>query len=386
MKRFSVLISGAGLGGLCLAQALRRAGVEVQVFERDSSAWDRPQGYRLHIDSDGVQALAESLPPSLYALFEATSMRPQPFNTVVDSRFRELRRMPQAGEHLNVDRATLRQILLLGLEGRIHYGESLTHYASDEEGVSTFFSSGRTARGSVLVGADGIRSMVRAQRLPQAEIQDTGVRAIYGRIPMPRAVEVLPAPALSDVFTVAVDERKVFLGVGAVVFPRRPEELGLKACDDYMVCIVGAPHESFGRDDETLRGLGGGELKGLAESLVASWSTPAQDIPSLGDPSSFFYVEMFTSVPLRIAPSPNVTLLGDAIHAMTPTLGRGANVALRDAALLARSLKRAAEGVVPLDNALLDYESEMAAYGFDGVRESAALGAGLMGQNPLPES
>ncbi len=57
-----VRVSGAGLGSLRLAQALRRADVDVQVFERDHSSWDRPQGYRLHMDSDGVGVLGGGVP------------------------------------------------------------------------------------------------------------------------------------------------------------------------------------------------------------------------------------------------------------------------------------------------------------------------------------
>jgi phytoene dehydrogenase-like protein len=44
MPKLKVLVIGAGLGGLCLAQTLRKAGVDVLVFERDASPWDRPQG------------------------------------------------------------------------------------------------------------------------------------------------------------------------------------------------------------------------------------------------------------------------------------------------------------------------------------------------------
>ena len=49
MSKLKVIIVGAGLGGLCLAQALRRLDIEVEVFERDKTPWDRPQGYRLHL-------------------------------------------------------------------------------------------------------------------------------------------------------------------------------------------------------------------------------------------------------------------------------------------------------------------------------------------------
>src|SRR5579859_7003251 len=124
-----VLIAGAGLGGLCLAQALRRHEIDVAVFERDASPWDRPQGYRLHIDADGVDALYHALTPELYQLFDATAMKPLPFTTVVDTNLAIQRRQTsdehgstethafrERPSHVNVHRATLRQILLTGLE------------------------------------------------------------------------------------------------------------------------------------------------------------------------------------------------------------------------------------------------------------------------------
>ena len=66
----------------------------------------------------------------------------------------------------------------------------------------------------------------------------------------------------------------------------------------------------------------------------------------------------------------NATLIGDAIHSMTPMRGIGANVALRDAALLRRSLAAAQRGEEPLLAAIGDYEAEMVRYGFDAVRAS----------------
>src|SRR5215469_7735692 len=67
-----VLVIGAGLGGLCLAQGLRKAGVEVAVYERDAGLAVRTQGHRVHIDSRGEQALRQCLSSSLYELFLAT--------------------------------------------------------------------------------------------------------------------------------------------------------------------------------------------------------------------------------------------------------------------------------------------------------------------------
>jgi 2-polyprenyl-6-methoxyphenol hydroxylase-like FAD-dependent oxidoreductase len=54
-----VLVIGGDLGGLCLAQGLRRAGISVAVYERDSSPVARTQGYRFHMDARGEQALRE---------------------------------------------------------------------------------------------------------------------------------------------------------------------------------------------------------------------------------------------------------------------------------------------------------------------------------------
>jgi 2-polyprenyl-6-methoxyphenol hydroxylase-like FAD-dependent oxidoreductase len=76
--------------------------------------------------------------------------------------------------------------------------------------------------------------------------------------------------------------------------------------------------------------------------------------------------------------------VGDAIHAMTPTLGRGANVAMRDGALLGRELKKVASGEVTLRDALAAYERGMLDYGFAVVREAAKMGEQRMAQNPLP--
>ncbi|RBQ20677.1 hypothetical protein DP939_06220 [Spongiactinospora rosea] len=75
-----------------------------------------------------------------------------------------------------------------------------------------------------------------------------------------------------------------------------------------------------------------------------------------------------------------VTLLGDAAHAMSPAAGAGAGHALRDAAALTAALTRGG----PLIPVLRSYEQEMIASGFAAVRASAANGARVLGQAPLP--
>jgi 2-polyprenyl-6-methoxyphenol hydroxylase-like FAD-dependent oxidoreductase len=148
-----------------------------------------------------------------------------------------------------------------------------------------------------------------------------------------------------------------------------------------VVCSLGGRREFFPRGLKTATS---DELQRCAAQMLKSWPAPASSVIRAGDASSFFLVEMYTSVPCSLDAPSNVTLLGDAIHAMTPTLGRGANVAMRDGALLARALKAVARGDIELSDALTAYEGNMLRYGFQVVREAAHIGQQRMAQNPLP--
>jgi 2-polyprenyl-6-methoxyphenol hydroxylase-like FAD-dependent oxidoreductase len=82
-------------------------------------------------------------------------------------------------------------------------------------------------------------------------------------------------------------------------------------------------------------------------------------------------VRIRTSPPVSAWPPSRVTLLGDAIHAMTPARGSGANTALRDAALLSRALARAAADGGDLVAPVGEYEKQMRAYGYAAVAASS---------------
>ena len=77
-----------------------------------------------------------------------------------------------------------------------------------------------------------------------------------------------------------------------------------------------------------------------------------------------------TSVPIKPWVTQKVTLLGDALHNMTPFRGIGANTALRDAAALRQGLVAVSRGQADLLQALAAYERDMIRYGFTAVQAS----------------
>ena len=408
MPQIKIVIIGAGLGGLCLAHSLRNSGIDVEIYERDASPWDRPQGYRLHLEADALNALREVLPADLHRLFEATAMRTTPLTTILKTDLSVLKQLPtDDGKdlqhwpenaspeqvHCNVDRATLRQLLLSGLEENSHFGKKLTHYVSTTDGVTAHFEDGTTAQADLLVGADGIRSAVRQQRAPHAELMDAGVQAIYGRLPWNPGSSVVPPQVLEDIFAVASNSLMTFLGLGAVKFPMLPQQaadelaphIKLRDQEDYLVCIVGGRPENFPGSPHGTHDKSSEELQLIALERLGDWPSQAQEVIAKADSSSFFVVDMYSSVPFDLDAPSNVTLLGDAIHAMTPTLGRGANLAMRDGALLGRQIKVVAEYKQTIPQALAQYEKDMVEYGFKVVRESVETGEARMGQNPLPK-
>ena len=133
MSGLRVAVAGGGLGGLCLAQGLLKAGADVTVYERDARLAVRRQGYRLHVDARAGLALEQCLPPESFAVFQATCGDASRRLTVVSERLRILseqrlnehsRADPYAPATLStsVNRQTLREVLAAGLDGRLAFG------------------------------------------------------------------------------------------------------------------------------------------------------------------------------------------------------------------------------------------------------------------------
>lgn len=378
MTRFTVAIAGAGLGGLALAQGLRRAGIDYTVYERDAALEARRQGYRLHLDSAAEHALRQTLPPELTDRFHATAGTPRPRFTLLDRELRELFTQDSGEIAYAVDRLTLRRILLAGIEDSVNFATGVTGYDTGHDGrIVVHLDDGGTATADVLVGADGINSAVRQQYLPAAPIVETGVWQIYGAVPLTTETRTLFDDSMFGIFTAIAGFDGTFVGVAPVEFPA---ETGLR---DYMTCSFGARTEWFEHRVGSVRDLGGAQLHALITAAVGTWHPRLREIVAHCDTDSLFALPLRTSVPIPAWPTTRVTLLGDAIHAMSPASGAGACTALRDAAHLSEALVQVAQGR-NVHDALHEYECRMIDYGFAAVRAGAENGQRFLGQDPLP--
>jgi len=381
-----VVIVGGGLAGPCLAHGLRGAGYDVSLHERDTSATSRTQGYRVHITPEGDRALRECLPAHLYELVVATSGRPDSGVTVLDTGLTRLQRYtfepdPESpAGHLSVDRLTLRQILLSGLD--VRFGAACTGYQELPDGrVRVHFDDGTRVDADLLVGADGAGSRVRGRLLPDAVVADTGLWAIFGKTPLTEEARAVTPPAALDGFSTVVAPDGRFLPLAAHRFRSEPDAATARLCPslrlhdtrDYVMWVFGAQAALLGTDAARLGAMDAHELRSFVADRIADWHPDLGALVRLGDPASVGATRIRSAEPVTHWPTGPVTLIGDAIHCMVPS-GTGAGVALHDAGLLTEQLAGVAAGHGTLRQAVHDYEVEMLDYGFAAVAAAANVG------------
>jgi 2-polyprenyl-6-methoxyphenol hydroxylase-like FAD-dependent oxidoreductase len=239
------------------------------------------------------------------------------------------------------------------------------------EGVVTaHFEDGTCTSGDGLVGTDGVSSRLREEFLPYARRVETGIVAVSAKAGLSDEVRQLtPQPILRGP-TLILGPGGCFMFASAV---------------DYEDATAGG-REHYDREKYVMwGGRSSGDAWFAGEPLSNQWrrcksrgdcsdgrlaSSAAAGLVLTADLATITTFAVKTSLPIPPCPTQKVTLLGDALHNMTPFRGSGANTALRAAAGLRRALVAVSRGEADLIQTLATYERDMIGYGFAAVQTS----------------
>jgi salicylate hydroxylase len=326
-----VIVAGGGIGGVTAALALLRHGFEVQVLEQSPSLGEVGAG--IQISPNGARVLRAL---DLLAQVEQIAFKPERIEMRFGRSGRKVFTIPLAAEavhrwgapYLHVHRADLLDVLVAELRGKapdaIRTGVRFESYVVTEDKVELRLAGGERLVADVLIGADGIKSAIRAQMLGPEAPRFTGCVAWRAVVPLAELGPLAPPPTAC-----------VWVGEGkhAVTYRIRRGELanfvGVVERDDWR-------SESWtekGARDEALRDFAGWHP--MVTRLIEA------------APEHFRWA-LFDRDPLDRWTEGRVALLGDACHPMLPFMAQGATMAMEDAWVLAAKLKSVSDPVAAL--------------------------------------
>lgn len=334
----TVLIAGAGIGGLAAALMLHKRGIKVQVIEQATQV--REVGVGINTLPHSIAELAEL---GLLERLDEVGLRTRELRYLTRTGqevWRELRGTHAGHDYpqFSIHRGRLQKLLFDAVVERlepaaVQTGLRLAGFVQDEGGVSVHFTdshdgcSSHTVRGEVLICADGIHSVGRRSFFP-----DEGPPSWQGVVMWRGAVDW---PIWEDGETMAIAGG---LGGKLVLYPIAPAKDG-KQLMNWVVNIRVAdasvsppPPESWSR------------MAPLSKVLpfAKRFHVPGIDLDALVRASSAIYeYPMADRDPLPRWTHGRVTLLGDAAHPMYPVGSNGSAQAILDARCLADNLARA---------------------------------------------
>ncbi|MEU4406901.1 NAD(P)/FAD-dependent oxidoreductase [Streptosporangium sp. NPDC023963] len=308
------LIIGGGIAGPVTAMALRRAGVDCEIFE----AYDRGSegvGVFLTLAVNGIEALRLL---DLHDLVRDLGMDSSRM-LMLNGRGRPLASIRQPSRTLK------RADLYLALRDeavrrgvRIHYGRRLTDASTTADGVRAVFADGGTAEGDLLVGADGLRSRTRtiidpgAPRARHVGLLNTGGFADGVEVPgEPGTYHFIFGKRAFFGYLVHPDGQVWWFANPPSPQEPTPEELAAVTSEEWRATLMELFRDDTGPMLDIIRATG---------SIPAGWNT--YDFPTV--PKWF---------------NERMVILGDAAHATSPSSGQGASMAIEDAVVLAKCLR-----------------------------------------------
>lgn len=383
-----VAIIGAGIGGMALAVACLHRGIPFTLYERDSSFDARAQGYGLTLQqaSNAIKGLG------LFSLKNRSNSTRHVVHTTEGKEISEwgvrthanIKKSPKR-TNVHIPRQALRLQLLeqLGDHDAVQWGHRLVGFKQCEnQSIELSFQVNgeiKNAKADLVVGADGIRSVVRSLLIGEAitPLRYLGYMVILG---------ICSLEALKSLESSLLDSATVFQTVNGheriYVMPY--------SLDSIMWQF------SFPMPEEEAKALSAQGALALKEEACrrAHWHSPIPQMLSATLPAQISGYPVYDRELLRaelLKQSGAVTLIGDAAHPMSPFKGQGANQALLDALALARIISITC---TPLSQwketglrelVLTEFEEEMLARSASKVKDSADAVEFLHSKNVLRE-
>lgn len=398
-----LLIIGAGITGLLLAQACQKEKIPYRIFDREASApspksdswvltlhWSLPTLYAI-LPEDLVVRLPETyVPGTTAAAAEAASEKEKSCFIIFDLSTGGVRFQLPCGESICVSHARLRALLLTDID--VAWGKHVEGIAVEKltGGTVVSFADGTSAAGAFLVGCDGAESMVRRLLHPtQHENFQLPVRMISCTASLPEA-QIAALHALDSLPIYGLDSQTdTFLSISPLDASR--DSTTTTTTTQYQV-LFSYPHRPawLGRVSPTNVPNTDIGQQSLLQTVAATWSEPFRSLLHSISLNTSVWREIplydYLPPPRPLDPtllppwSHRAVLAGEAAHAMAPFRAEGPNHAIADVGTLVpllRSLfapRSRAENDVDFAALVSAYEEEMLPRGELAVRASRQAG------------
>ena len=321
MKIYRILIAGAGIGGLSAASCLMKAGHHVEIHEQAPELAEVGAG--IQVSANAMHVLRHL---GLEEAITAVGVRPEAYVFRLHDTGEVIQRFSLSQEELHgapytqLHRADLHDLLAARAReldpNVVRLNHKVTGFTESADGVELRFADGSSARGDLLIGADGLKSVVRAQMFGAAPATYTGDAAWRAVVPTER----LPKNLLEQVMS-------VFMG---------PD--GHVVCyylrDGALLNFVGIVETDEVSEESWTVKLPWEELK----AQYRGWHPALQTVIDAADKDQCYRWSLFNRPPIREWSTRRVTLLGDAAHPTLPYLAQGAAMSIEDGAVLTRVL------------------------------------------------